>query len=68
MTDDPLIVYDDLRACGYCARGSRRWFERYGLDFRDFLKHGVLASVLERTGDGAALRVTAKKREKQRGK
>ena len=43
------------RSAGFCASGSRAWFDRHGLDFRAFVKDGLPASVLEATGCGIAL-------------
>ena len=40
---------------GYCARGGRAWFQRHGLDWVDFLRHGIDADILRATGDGLAL-------------
>ena len=51
---DFIITARDLQANGFCARGSRRWFEEHGLDYRDFLANGILASRLLATGDGMA--------------
>lgn len=53
---DILITIDDARRY-YCARGVRRWFETYDLDFQDFLENGVRASVLLATGDAQAERI-----------
>ena len=43
----------------YCARGVRRWFARLGLDWGEFVRAGIDASVLEQTGDGQALKIVA---------
>ena len=48
---DPIVRIDDVRRVALCSRGARRWFERYGLDFKDFLRNGLPASVIEATGD-----------------
>ena len=39
---------------GYCRRKGQEWFDRHGLDFRDFVQHGLDESVLLATGDGMA--------------
>lgn len=59
-----IVIYDDIAKAGYCASGAKTWFAAHGLDFRDFLKNGLDASVFEATGDAMALRVveTAKRR------
>ncbi len=62
-TDDNLIItIDDVMAAGHCARGTRRWFESYGLDFRAFLRNGIPAREMEATGDALGLDVVARKR------
>lgn len=40
---------------GFCARGGRAWFARYGLDWSAFVRNGIQADVLLATGDGMAL-------------
>lgn len=42
---------------GYCVPGARAWFNAHGLDWRRFVAEGVLASVLEATGDEFAVRL-----------
>jgi hypothetical protein len=54
---DLTITMDDIRRAGHCARGTRRWFDENGLDFRGFLKNGIAATDLAATGDGLALQV-----------
>ncbi len=49
-----IITSKDVRPY-YCASGLRRWFERNGLDFKDFLANGVSADALRATGDPSAL-------------
>jgi len=36
-----IIRHEDLRAIGYCNPGARLWFNRKGLDWGEFLQHGV---------------------------
>lgn len=55
------ITINDIRAAGYCASGARRWFEAYGLNFRDFLANGISAEALLATEDALAVRVVARK-------
>lgn len=43
-------------------RGAKRAAEKYGIDFRDFLKNGIDAQVLLNTGDGQARKVVENKR------
>lgn len=56
----PLIVrIEDVRAVPLCTRGARRWFDGYGLDFRDFLINGIAAETLAALDDALANRVIA---------
>lgn len=43
----------------YCARGSRRWAQRLGLDWDEFVHHGIPVEKLEQTGDAMALKLAA---------
>jgi len=61
MTHDPacpaqgrIVTITDCRRAGFCARGSRRWFEDRGFDFRAFCREGIEAEVLWATGDAYA--------------
>lgn len=65
MMDDFIIRMPDIRACLMCSRGSRKFFERHGLDWQDFLKNGIPASKLEATGDHMALKLVEATRGKQ---
>ena len=50
--DTPLCVtIQDLRTARYCLAGVRPWFRRHGLDWQDFLDHGIAAERLTATGD-----------------
>lgn len=51
MTDDPRINVGHLRAMGYCAKGSEAYAARFGLDWKQFVKHGMLASELDHIND-----------------
>ena len=44
---------------GFCRGKSREWFRAHGLDWRDFVRHGIAAETLEATGDGLALALVA---------
>ena len=46
----------------YCAPGMRAFCRRHGLDFRAFLRGGLPASVIEKTGDAMAQRAVANAR------
>ncbi|MGH8075619.1 MAG: hypothetical protein ACREO4_16335 [Lysobacter sp.] len=43
------------RGAGYCSRGGRAWFARYGLDWSDFVRNGIDEQALLATGDGMAI-------------
>lgn len=48
MTVDELrLMPDDLRECGYCARGSRVMANQLGIDWSLFLQEGIPLSQLE---------------------
>jgi hypothetical protein len=54
MTDEkkPVIVtVADIRGIAYCSRGSRRFFAQAGLNWTEFLKHGVESTILEKIDD-----------------
>jgi len=56
-----------IRACRICAGGAREWWKRHGLDWNDFLVHGIPVELLEATGDPFALKVVNKVREEADG-
>lgn len=66
-TGDFIVTIADVRKSGHCASGAREFFESNNLDFRDFLKNGVKASVLLATGDARAVQVVNRTRERRYG-
>lgn len=54
-----------IRQSGFCASGTRVWFERYNIDYPDFLKHGIDADILEKTGDHFAFVVCKLARDEE---
>lgn len=64
MSDDITITIADVRQVTFCVRGTRVWFERYNLDFKQFLKDGLPASVIEGTGDALGKHVVDAARER----
>lgn len=60
------VLHADLRALGYCNRGSREFFRRHGLDFGQFLRHGIEAEQLEATNDAMAQRAVEYARDRER--
>lgn len=57
MSTGLVVQRSHLDELGYCARGSRRWFARMGLDWADFVLRGIDAEILLATGDAMALRL-----------
>ena len=62
-----VIMPQDVWDAGYCPSGTRRWFEAYGFDFRDFLKNGIDETVFLATNDACAIRVVEMKRARDHG-
>jgi len=52
----------------YCVPGARAFFERHGLDWRAFIREGIPAEQLERTGDAMALKAVARARAEHEGR
>lgn len=46
-----------LRTAGICADGAQRWWEREGMDWRDFVRNGIAAQKLLDTADPRAVRL-----------
>lgn len=63
--EDLHISMTDITQAGYCARGTKGWFERKGLDFRAFLKEGIAAEDLLATEDAMAVRVVESKIQRE---
>lgn len=65
MADDFLVLPKDAQAAGFClVPGVRDFALRIGMDFRDFMRNGIPASVLIALGDSLADRTVAKARER----
>lgn len=45
-----IVTIADFRRAGICPR-ARLWFERHGLDWRDFVRNGIDIEDLRATGD-----------------
>lgn len=56
MKDDFIVTMDDISNF-HCGRGTIAWFKQHNLNFKDFRKNGILASVLLATGDPFAIEV-----------
>jgi len=67
--DSITVTMADVRAARLCSGGARKFFERYGLSYTDFLKKGISARLLCDTGDALALHAVeaAKRRVAQGG-
>lgn len=50
---------------GFCVRNSRIWATAHGLDFKDFVRNGILASRLLATGDELAAELVEVARKEQ---
>lgn len=44
---------------GFCRKGARAWFKRYGMDWDGFRHDGIDSAVLTATGDAFALALVA---------
>lgn len=71
MTQVYLLVEDVREARrqygGYCVRGMGAWFERYGMNLREFLKNGYPVERIEATNDEFGLKAAAIARKRARG-
>jgi len=60
-----MRVYSkDLRQALYCNKGARKWFERHGLDWADFIKNGVDISEIEHIDDSMMQKIVENVRAK----
>lgn len=55
-----IILHRHCRELGYCNRGLREWFAREGLDWADFVKHGIGAETLRQRNNAMAERAISK--------
>lgn len=62
---DVMVTMKHIRQCKMCSRGARAFFDRYGLDWSEFLRSGLPAEDLEQTGDAMAIQVAAAARAEQ---
>lgn len=60
------VYIQDCRACGYCAPGVRDFFQRCGLDFRDFVLNGIDAEALAELGDAMSRQAILKAEKRAR--
>lgn len=68
MTSEARATMKHIRQATICAGGARAWFSLHGINWTDFLTHGVPVDVLRDTGDALALPVIAFAEADHRGK
>lgn len=68
VPEDLVLTVNDIRKAGFCVQGQRRWFQSYGMDFREIMENGVLARTVLETGDAYAIRAVAKVMEVRDGR
>lgn len=54
---DVIVTMSDVRTAKMCSKGARLFLSRHGFSWSDFLKEGLPASELAKTGDEMALKV-----------
>jgi len=52
---DLRITVADMRRVGVCPDARKMFFERHGLDWKDFLRNGISAEEARRPGDNLDL-------------
>lgn len=62
-----IVLHRHCREIGYCNRGLREWFAREGLDWPDFVKHGLDAEVLRAKNNAMADRAIARAEDEAHG-
>jgi hypothetical protein len=60
------VTIDDVRRAGHCVKGAREWFDRHGLDFRDFIQNGIEEKKFLASGDDIAAAIV-KARDRRGG-
>lgn len=53
------VTMQDVIECGVCARGSKRFLEGKGIDFKTFLEEGLPIETVESWDDGTTNVVAA---------
>lgn len=51
MTEQIMCNVKHIRHAKLCSRGARQWFQARGLDYNQFLFHGLPVEQIEATGD-----------------
>jgi len=57
MTTQIMVTVADVRGINFCARGARRWFQRNGLDYPQFVTRGLPIEQVDALGDALAKQV-----------
>lgn len=63
VTSEPRVFMRHVRAARICKPGSRWFFMRHRLDWRDFLANGIAGETLVEINNPIALRALAKAQE-----
>lgn len=63
-----LVKLRHFRALKYCSGGSRKFFERHGWSWHDFLQNGLDAEAFHKTGDAMAIKAAQIAEEESRGR
>lgn len=60
------ITLADCRVSGlFCVEGGKMFFEKYGLDWSDFVRQGISSDILEPLDDAVANKIIKVARERQ---
>jgi hypothetical protein len=62
-----IVHVRDAVELGYCIKGIKEFCKRYGIDFRNFVKHGIDEDDLLKTGDAMAVKVVERARLRSEG-
>jgi hypothetical protein len=62
------VTIQDIREVGYCSRGGREFFARYGLNWPLFVQEGVDLEVLEKIPDPMCQRVVELVKQRAHGR
>lgn len=61
-----IVKVEDLRALEYCASGTKQFFERHNLNWREFVITGIDENELLNTGDAMAKKVVEAAHERRK--
>lgn len=65
-----IVLHRHFRSIDYCSRGMRLWCARFGVNYSEFLKHGIDAEKLRSFGENAMAEraiAVAEQEEAERG-